>query len=520
MNTRAGRCEDIDECAMNIDNCETGMRCENEPGTFRCIREVSCGTGYTFDAHRRECIDNDECVLGNHNCGLAYECINTQGSFRCTPKRCPKKMRLDYERGQCIHVDCPPGFEPNDEGNCGDVNECASRGACKRNQDCFNTVGSFMCRDMLNCGGGYLMNEEGTRCNDVDECADGTHTCVGGQRCENRPGSYYCSCVEGFEFDNSRKECVDIDECKRYGLSACVLSADCENFPGSFRCICKDGFRQTADNNCQDIDECEEHNPCQQGCINTWGGYNCTCRTGFKLGADNRSCDDIDECKEQTTHQLCFGDCINVPGGYNCTCPSGFRMLPDGRNCQDIDECKDEQQCSRSDQICTNLEGSFHCHTVRCPPGYIQDQDQKNRCRRRSLVCPIGDSACLHQPISFSYNFMAIPSKPVFPPNGRIDLFTMRGPQQPHTNVEFNLELKNTRLLVPTSKPADRRFFDVRSTGFNQATISLVRAFDPQEVDLEMQMSMTTNGVFSGKAVANIVIIVMKTRSSDFIPLR
>lgn len=40
---------------MNIDNCGVGMRCENEPGTFRCIREVSCGTGYTYDVHRKEC---------------------------------------------------------------------------------------------------------------------------------------------------------------------------------------------------------------------------------------------------------------------------------------------------------------------------------------------------------------------------------------------------------------------------------------------------------------------------------
>ena len=94
--------------------------------------------------------DNDECVLGNHNCGIAYDCVNTQGSFRCTPKTCPKKMRLDYERGACNHVECQTGFEPNDEGVCMDVNEClANPNTCKRNQECYNTAGSHVCRDKV-----------------------------------------------------------------------------------------------------------------------------------------------------------------------------------------------------------------------------------------------------------------------------------------------------------------------------------------------------------------------------------
>jgi hypothetical protein len=36
----------------------------------------------------------------------------------------------------------------------------------------------------------------------------------------------------------------------------------------------------------------------------------------------------------------------------------------------------------------------------------------------------------------------------------------------------------------------------------------------PQEIELEMQMSMMTNGVFSGKAVATISITVTKSRVS------
>ena len=63
---------------------------------------------------------------------------------------------------------------------------------------------------------------------------------------------------------------------------------------------------------------------------------------------------------------------------------------------------------------------------------------------------------------------MAIPSNPVFPLTGRIDLFTMRGPQQPNTNVEFDLVMKRAQPLMLATMPADRRFFDTRTTGYNQ----------------------------------------------------
>ncbi|OQV18960.1 Fibulin-1 [Hypsibius exemplaris] len=480
-NPRTGRCEDIDECGANTDYCGSGMRCENEAGSFRCVREISCGTGYTYDAYRRDCTDNDECALGVHNCGTAYDCLNTQGSFRCTPKTCPKKMRLDYERGICNHVTCSLGMEAADDGTCVDINECNIPGNCKRNQDCFNTVGSHLCRDKLNCGAGHLLNEAGTRCDDIDECTDRTHNCFAGQRCENRPGTFECKCQDGFEPNFVRKQCDDINECLTFGRSACSASATCENFPGSYRCNCKDGFRHGSDGlTCEDIDECDQPNICHHGCINSWGSHNCTCRTGYRLASDGRTCEDIDECAENLSGpQLCFGECINNPGGYNCTCPSGFRMLPDNRRCEDIDECKEQLYCNRNDQICTNTEGGFNCNNIRCPPGYSQDADQKNRCRRLSLVCPIGDSYCLQQPISYSYNYMAIPTNPIFPNTGKIDLFTMRGPQQPTTKRPFMYGVQ----------PADRRFFDTRTTGFNQATISLVRPLDgPQEIELEMQM--------------------------------
>ncbi len=47
-----------------------------------------------------------------------------------------------------------------------DINECVSQtGPCHRGQICINTVGSYICqRNSVNCGRGYHLNEEGTRC--------------------------------------------------------------------------------------------------------------------------------------------------------------------------------------------------------------------------------------------------------------------------------------------------------------------------------------------------------------------
>ena len=41
---------------------------------------------------------------------------------------------------------------------------------------------------------------------DIDECAEGSHDCE--QECVNEPGSFTCSCRDGYEPLNSGKSCV------------------------------------------------------------------------------------------------------------------------------------------------------------------------------------------------------------------------------------------------------------------------------------------------------------------------
>jgi len=46
-----------------------------------------------------------------------------------------------------------------------DIDECTDRPeVCRTNQECRNTIGSYICRNLLTCSTGYELNEGGTRC--------------------------------------------------------------------------------------------------------------------------------------------------------------------------------------------------------------------------------------------------------------------------------------------------------------------------------------------------------------------
>lgn len=115
-------CEDINECALGIDNCQEGEVCHNQVGRFRCSRSANCGTGYSLDDSSSECVDIDECEQGTHNCGRGYSCRNVRGTFRCEDRKCPPKYVLNRTSGQCEPLFCKNGYEATDESVCKDIN--------------------------------------------------------------------------------------------------------------------------------------------------------------------------------------------------------------------------------------------------------------------------------------------------------------------------------------------------------------------------------------------------------------
>lgn len=79
------------------------------------------------------------------------------------------------------------------------------------------------------------------KCIDLDECSSpDLNNCPPTESsCHNIPGSYKCSCKNGYELIGG--ECLDIDECK-LGKEFCDRNAICKNLPGSYECVCQKGF--------------------------------------------------------------------------------------------------------------------------------------------------------------------------------------------------------------------------------------------------------------------------------------
>ncbi|XP_038853583.1 hemicentin-1-like [Salvelinus namaycush] len=256
---------------------------------------------------------------------------------------------------------CPKGFVLDTASYCADEDECAAESPCSHS--CNNVMGGFSCA----CPSGFTISPKTNTCQDIDECAQGSHMCHYNQQCVNTVGTYRCQakCGPGFKPSAMGTSCEDVDECQESSLSPC--QQQCLNTLGSFRCVCNPGY-QLSGHRCLDINECSRNVcPAHQQCRNTEGGYQCfdSCPAGMRMG-ENGACVDVDECQDGS-HMCRYSQiCQNTIGGYGCVCPRGYQSQGVGRPCLDVDECL--QTPSPCAHQCRNVPGSFRCL---CPPGTV-----------------------------------------------------------------------------------------------------------------------------------------------------
>ena len=391
-------CVDSDECAegdeamivMNVTDliygiheCSEDAFCANTVGAYNC----TCNEGYSGDGWN--CTDIDECEEETDECNDEGTCTNTIGSYECA---CNDGFFGDGYI--CEDSDeCAEGDEAMTVMNVTDpiysVNECHADAFC------MNSFGAYNC----SCNEGF--EGDGWNCTDIDECVEALDDCSENAECTNTYGSWECACEDGWFGDGV--DCIDSDECADaeeavtflnvtdpwYSDNDCHADAFCSNAPGTYNCTCTDGYEGDGFN-CTDINECDEStDECHADaeCINTIGSYNCSCIIGYE--GDGFECEDVDECREELRtigglddcHDM--ASCVNFPGGYNCTCDDGY--YGNGYNCTDSDECNefgsagmtsgfgddlwDTNECS-DNGICSNTDGAYNCS---CNVGFFGD---------------------------------------------------------------------------------------------------------------------------------------------------
>jgi hypothetical protein len=163
------------------------------------------------------------------------KCVNVPGSFYC---KC-----LDGFKS------LPATIKPDHELYCeDDDNEC-ERDGCARvlNSTCTNTYGSFTCT----CALGYVLNQQGTACVDMDECATKRNNCARGtSTCINTEASFECQCNEGFL---TPEEIDQMGNCSATYVENLLFKEDKD---GAVRIIFP---RKGAGTVCMEIDECMAH---------------------------------------------------------------------------------------------------------------------------------------------------------------------------------------------------------------------------------------------------------------------
>ena len=98
---------DIDECALQIDNCPMDINCTNTIGSYTC----ECDPGFCWS---EQICSKDECELNIHNCDIQATCINTPDSYKCS-----WDAGFTGDGFPCLAIlGCPAGEHLTPEGKC------------------------------------------------------------------------------------------------------------------------------------------------------------------------------------------------------------------------------------------------------------------------------------------------------------------------------------------------------------------------------------------------------------------
>jgi hypothetical protein len=178
----------------------------------------------------------------------------------------------------------------------------------------------------------------------------------------------------------------------------CGQNAACRPFDGRNRCECEPGYRGDG-TTCNDVDECtDQTDDCVSlaTCSNEDGGFVCVCDAGYQ--GDGREsgngCTNVDECYAGTDDCVSEATCSDTDGDYDCDCPSSTHGdgLASGSGCVDDNECILGTDDCVSVATCQDATGGYTCA---CDPGYTGDGTQSGNGCTDVNECSVGSDDCV-----------------------------------------------------------------------------------------------------------------------------
>ncbi|KAG8510408.1 Low-density lipoprotein receptor-related protein 2 [Galemys pyrenaicus] len=310
--------------------CDKNRDCfdgSDEPDT--CVYSVATCSSDEFKCDSGRCIQREWICDGDNDCGdmsdederhhcesytcsgSSFLCVNSvPPSRRCIPQAWVCDGDVDCADGYDEHQNCTRRSCSENEFTCNNGLCIPSMFRCDRRNDCGDSSdergcsypicreNEFTCQNGRCISKGYVCDLDNDCGDNSDELHDLCHT----PETTCPPHQFKCNngnCIEMVKVCNLQDDCLDNSDEKGCGI-----------------------------NECDDL----SLSGCDHNCTDTPTSFYCSCRPGYKLLSDQRSCDDIDECKE--TPFVCSQKCENVVGSYICKCAPGYIREPDGKSCR------------------------------------------------------------------------------------------------------------------------------------------------------------------------------------------